>query len=205
MSTIIPLSVQKVPNILSGFRLLLAPIFLYLFIQDQIFWRALSLLIFFIAAATDFIDGYIARRFNAESDFGVFLDPLADKFLTFAGFVCLPFLDPNQFPIWAVTLIVIRDIAITVLRIYANRKGITMETRNTAKIKTALQMMYLYAALIFGLLMLFRGRFGEVIQTILESNIFYAGLMIVTLVTLYSGIEYLIVNRTLFSKKIEKS
>lgn len=203
MSTIIPLSVQKVPNILSGFRLLLAPIFLYLFIQDQIFWRALSLLIFFIAAATDFIDGYIARRFNAESDFGVFLDPLADKFLTFAGFVCLPFLDPHQFPIWAVTLIVIRDIAITVLRIYANRKGVTMETRKTAKIKTALQMMYLYAALIFGLLMLFRGRFGEIINTVLESNIFFAGLMIVTIVTLYSGIEYLIVNRALFSKKTE--
>ncbi|NBC02995.1 MAG: CDP-diacylglycerol--glycerol-3-phosphate 3-phosphatidyltransferase, partial [Bacteroidetes bacterium] len=91
---------------LSGFRLLLAPIFLYLFIQDQIFWRAISLVIFFIAAATDFIDGYIARRFNAESDFGVFLDPLADKFLTFAGFICLPFLDPSQFPLWAILLIV---------------------------------------------------------------------------------------------------
>lgn len=193
---------QKVPNILSGFRLLLAPIFLYLFIQDQIFWRALSLLIFFIAAATDFIDGYIARRFNAESDFGVFLDPLADKFLTFAGFVCLPFLDPDQFPIWAIALIVIRDVTITVLRIYANRKGITMETRQTAKIKTALQMMYLYAALIFGLLMLFRGRFGEIINTVLESNIFFIGLMVVTVVTLYSGIEYLIVNRSLYSKKV---
>lgn len=193
---------QKVPNILSGFRLLLAPIFLYLFIQDQIFWRALSLLIFFIAAATDFIDGYIARRFNAESDFGVFLDPLADKFLTFAGFVCLPFLDPDQFPIWAIALIVIRDVTITVLRIYANRKGITMETRQTAKIKTALQMMYLYVALIFGLLMLFRGRFAEIINTVLESNIFFIGLMIVTVVTLYSGIEYLIVNRSLYSKKV---
>jgi CDP-diacylglycerol--glycerol-3-phosphate 3-phosphatidyltransferase len=196
--------VQKVPNILSGFRLLLAPIFLYLFIQEQIFWRALSLLIFFIAAATDFIDGYIARRFNAESDFGVFLDPLADKFLTFAGFICLPFLDSSQFPMWAILLIVIRDIAITSLRIYANRKGVTMETRYTAKIKTALQMIYLYAALIFGLLMLFRGRFREIVQIVLESNLFYAGMMVVLIVTLYSGIEYLFVNRALFSKKYEK-
>lgn len=196
---------QKVPNILSAFRLLLAPIFLYLFIQDQVFWRALSLFIFFIAAATDFIDGYIARRFNAESDFGVFLDPLADKFLTFAGFVCLPFLDPEQFPVWAVALIVIRDVTVTVLRIYANRKGITMETRKTAKIKTALQMMYLYAALIFGMLMLFRGRFGEIIQDILQSNVFYFGLILVTIVTLYSGIEYLVVNRSLFSSHSKKA
>ena len=143
------MSVKKVPNILSGFRLLLAPIFLYLFIQEQIFWRSLSLAIFFIAAATDFIDGYIARRFDAESDVGVFLDPLADKFLTFAGFICLPFLDPSQFPMWAVLLIVVRDIAITSLRIYANRKGIMMETRYTAKLKTALQMMYLYACLLY--------------------------------------------------------
>lgn len=196
---------QKVPNILSGFRLLLAPVFLYLFIQDQIFWRALSLLIFFIAAATDFIDGYIARRFNAESDFGVFLDPLADKFLTFAGFICLPFLDPIQFPLWAILLIVVRDVAVTALRIYANRRGIIMQTRYMAKVKTALQMIYLYAALIFGLLMLFRGRFGEMIQIVLESNVFYVGLMLVTIITLYSGIEYIVVNRELFSRKFKKS
>ncbi|WP_234573138.1 CDP-diacylglycerol--glycerol-3-phosphate 3-phosphatidyltransferase [Rhodohalobacter sp. 614A] len=195
---------EKVPNILSSFRLILAPIFLILFIQDQVFWRALSLVIFIVAAATDFVDGYIARRFNVESDFGVFLDPLADKFLTFAGFVCLPFLDPNQFPWWAVVLIVIRDIIITSLRIYANRKGFSMETRATAKAKTALQMVFLYIALFFGLLMLFRGRFGEVIQNVLASDVFFWGMMVVVAVTLYSGIEYLVVNRALFSKKAER-
>lgn len=180
--------------------MILAPIFLVLYIQDQVFWRGLSIIIFVIAAATDFIDGYIARRFDVESDFGVFLDPLADKFLTFAGFVCLPFLDPDQFPWWAILLIVIRDIAITSLRIYANQKGVTMETRITAKAKTALQMFYLYVALFFGLLMLFGGRLGEIAHAILESNIFFGGLIIVVLVTLYSGFEYLTVNRKLFQK-----
>lgn len=189
---------------MSGFRLFLAPVFLYLFIQEQIFWRALSLLIFFIAAATDFIDGYIARRFNAESDFGVFLDPLADKFLTFAGFICLPFLDSNQFPIWAVLLIVFRDVTITSLRIFANYKGVTMKTRFMAKVKTAIQMIYLYAALVFGFLMLLKGSFGEITQTVLDSNIFFGGLMLVTIITLYSGIEYLVVNRALFSLKYKK-
>lgn len=196
---------HNVPNILSSFRLLLAPIFLYLFIQDQIFWRALSLLIFFVAAATDFVDGYIARRFDAESEFGIFLDPLADKFLTFAGFICLPFLDSDQFPMWAVLLIIIRDISVTALRIYATRKGVIMETRYMAKVKTALQMIYLYIALIFGLLMLFSNQVGEILQLIIDSNIFFTGLMIVTAVTLYSGIEYIVVNRTLFSRSTKES
>lgn len=195
---------EKVPNILSSFRLILAPVFLVLFIQDQVFWRGLSLVIFVVAAATDFIDGYIARRFNVESDFGIFLDPLADKFLTFAGFVCLPFLDPDQFPWWAVALIVIRDVIITSLRIYSNRKGITMETRATAKAKTALQMIYLYIALFFGFLMLFGGQFGEIINTVLASDVFFWGMMIVVAITLYSGIEYLAVNRSLLSQKTEK-
>lgn len=162
-------------------------------------------MIFVLAAATDFIDGYIARRFNVESDFGVFLDPLADKFLTFAGFVCLPFLDPNQFPWWAVALIVIRDVTITSLRIYSNRKGITMKTRATAKAKTALQMIYLYIALFFGFLMLFGGRFGKIINSVLASDVFFWGMMIVVAVTLYSGIEYLAVNRSLLSQKAEKN
>lgn len=194
---------EKVPNILSSFRLILAPIFLVLFIQDQVFWRGLSLVIFVVAAATDFIDGYIARRFNVESDFGVFLDPLADKFLTFAGFVCLPFLDPTQFPWWAVALIVVRDVIITSLRIYANRKGIVMETRVTAKAKTALQMIFLYIALFFGFLMLFGGRFGEIINNVLDSDVFFWGMMVVVAVTLYSGIEYLVVNRSFFSKNTD--
>lgn len=196
---------EKVPNILSGFRMILAPVFLILFIQDQIFWRALSLVIFVVAAATDFIDGYIARRFNVESDFGVFLDPLADKFLTFAGFVCLPFLDSSQFPWWAVILIVIRDVVITSLRIYANRKNIPIKTRTTAKVKTAIQMVFLYIALFFGLFMLFGGRFGEIIDTVFASNIFFAGMMIVVAVTLYSGIEYLVVNRSLLRRHGEQS
>lgn len=191
---------KKVPNILSTFRLILAPVFLVLFIQEQIFWRGLSLVIFIIAAATDFIDGYIARRFNAESEYGVFLDPLADKFLTFAGFVCLPFLNLEQFPWWAILIIVIRDIAITSLRVFAKKKGITLETRKTAKAKTALQMIFLYIALFFGFLMLIGGEFGDVVTKIIESGVFFWGLMFVVAVTLFSGIEYLLVNRQIFKK-----
>lgn len=176
----------------------MAPLFLYMFIQEDIIWRGLSLVVFTIAAVTDAIDGYYARRYDVESDFGVFLDPLADKFLTFAGFVCLPFLDPDQFPWWAISLIVIRDVIITSLRVFSSRKGIVLETRKTAKVKTAIQMGFLYVALLFGFLLLFGGTFGEIVNSIFLTNIFYWALMLVVAITLYSGIEYFVVNRKLF-------
>ncbi len=186
---------DKIPNLLSGFRLLMAPLFLFLFIQDDLLFRGISLIVFAIAAITDAVDGYLARKYDVESEVGIFLDPLADKFLTFAGFVCLPFLDASQFPWWAVALIVLRDVGITVLRIYTKKKNITLETRNTAKIKTAIQMTFLYITLFTGFLLLFGGNFGDVIQSIFSMNIFYWGMMIVTAITVYSGIEYIVVNR----------
>lgn len=175
-----------------------------MFIQDDIVWRGLSLVVFTIAAVSDAVDGYYARKYDVESDFGVFLDPLADKFLTFAGFVCLPFLDPSQFPWWAIVLIVIRDIIITSLRILSSRKGLQLETRKTAKIKTAIQMGFLYVALLFGFLLLFGGQFGNIVNTIFATNIFYWALMVVVAITVYSGIEYLYVNRSLF-RSIKKA
>jgi CDP-diacylglycerol--glycerol-3-phosphate 3-phosphatidyltransferase len=193
--------VEKIPNILSGFRMAMAPVFLLLFIQEDIWLRGLSLVVFAVAAITDYFDGYYARRYDLESDFGIFLDPLADKFLTFAGFVCLPFLDPTQFPWWAVALIVVRDMSITSLRIYARRQDVIMQTRFTAKLKTAIQMGFLYVALLFGFFLLFGGSFGETIRSILEMNIFFWGMMGVVAITVYSGIEYIVVNRNLFVKR----
>lgn len=177
----------------------MAPVFLLLFIQDDILLRGLSLVVFTIAAITDYFDGYYARKYQVESEVGVFLDPLSDKFLTFAGFVCLPFVDASQFPWWAIGLIVIRDITITGLRIYAKRRDIVMETRKTAKWKTAIQMGFLYVALLFGFLTLFGGNFGEIIQSVYATNIFFWAMMGVVAITVYSGIEYLVVNRRLFS------
>lgn len=176
----------------------MAPVFLLLFIQDDILWRGLSLVIFAVAAFTDFLDGYFARAYNLESDFGIFLDPLADKFLTFAGFVCLPFLDPEQFPWWAVIVIMIRDITITSLRIFAGRRNVVLQTLFTAKLKTAIQMGYLYIALLFGFLLLIPGGLSSMVESIFAIGIFYWGLMAVVVITVYSGVEYLVVNRHLF-------
>ena len=181
----------------------MAPVFLFLYIQEDIWLRGASLIIFAVAALTDFFDGYIARKYQVESKFGIFLDPLADKFLTIAGFICLPFLSPDQFPWWAIILIVIRDLGITGLRIFADRRNLTMQTRSSAKAKTAIQMIYLYTALLFGFLLLFGGRFGEVVRFIFELDLFYWGMIIVMAITVYSGLEYLVVNRRLFRKNTD--
>ena len=127
---------QQLPNILSTIRIILAPIFLGLYIQDEVVWRALSVGVFAVAVVTDFFDGYLARLYGAQSSYGVFLDPLADKFLTFAGFICLPFIDPAQFPWWAIAVIVIRDIVITGMRVLADYRKFSMRTRYVAKFKT---------------------------------------------------------------------
>ncbi|MCG8372998.1 MAG: CDP-diacylglycerol--glycerol-3-phosphate 3-phosphatidyltransferase [Balneolales bacterium] len=186
---------HRVPNILSGARLLLSPVFLILFFQDEFLMKAIGLGVFIIAAITDYFDGYYARKYKLESDFGAFLDPLADKFLTFSGFVVLPFIDPGQFPWWCIILIILRDTVITILRVYFKRRRISMVTRFTAKIKTTIQMIFLYLGLAIGL---FQGTgfiFGMWVEWLLETNIMLILMVFVTTVTLYSGIEYLFVNR----------
>lgn len=193
---------KNLPNILSGLRMILAPIFLFMYIQDELIWRSLSIAVFAAAAVTDYFDGKIARYYQLESDFGIFLDPLADKFLTFAGFFCLPFLDASQFPWWAVALIVIRDVGVTGLRLYTNRKDITMQTRFTAKAKTMIQMIFLYAVLLLGVFIQADIEFSAQATQFFNSGILYYVMMFVTFFTVYSGLEYIWVNRQVFNNEL---
>lgn len=179
--------------------MILAPIFLFMYIQDELIWRSLSIAVFATAAVTDYFDGKIARYYKLESDFGVFLDPLADKFLTFAGFLCLPFLDAGQFPWWAVFAILIRDVLVTSLRLYAGKKNLSMETRFTAKAKTMVQMIFLYAVLLIGVFKQADIDFSDVALSIFNSGSLYYAMMFVTALTVYSGIEYLWINRDMFN------
>lgn len=192
---------KNLPNILSGLRIILAPIFLFMYIQDELIWRSLSVAVFATAAVTDYFDGKIARYYKLESEFGVFLDPLADKFLTFAGFFCLPFLDVAQFPWWAVGIIVFRDVVITLLRLYANRKKLPMQTRFTAKAKTMVQMIFLYSVLLLGIFKNADIDLAEAASAFFYSGNLYYAMMFVTALTLYSGVEYLWVNRQVFNSK----
>ena len=193
---------HRIPNILSTLRILLSPVFLVLFFQDEFMLKAIGLAIYIIAAVTDYFDGYFARKYQTESDFGMFLDPLADKFLTFSGFIVLPFIAADQFPWWAISLIIIRDVVITILRVYSKRKKTPMATRFTAKAKTTIQMVFLYIGLVVGLFKDVNFFAGEWVQFLLGTDILFYLLLFVTFVTVYSGLEYLYINRAVFRQKV---
>ena len=189
---------KSLPNILSSLRIILAPVFLYLYLQGGLIFGGLSILAFTIAAITDYFDGHYARKYKTESTLGVFLDPLADKVLTFSAFIVLPFVDPSQFPWWAVILIVVRDVFMTVLRVYANKKNMQMKTRNLAKTKTTIQLVFLYVALFLGVFQGTGNIIAEWAEIILSSGVMFWSMMFVTFITVYSGIEYVYTNKNLF-------
>lgn len=192
---------HRLPNILSSIRIILSPIFLLLWFQDEFLLKALGLAVYIIAAVTDYFDGYYARKFEVQSKLGVFLDPLADKFLTFSGFIVLPFIDAEQFPWWAIGIIIFRDIVITIFRIYTNRKEQPMVTRFTAKAKTTIQMIFLYIGLVVGLFQNVDFFVGDWVQLILQTDILLYLMIFVASVTLYSGVEYIVVNRMVFKSE----
>ena len=190
---------QQLPNILSTIRIVLAPIFLLLYVQDDVVWRALSVGVFAVAVVTDFFDGYLARLYEAQSPYGVFLDPLADKFLTFAGFICLPFIDAAQFPWWAVAIIVIRDVVVTGMRVIAGYRQTAIRTRFLAKFKTMSQMLFLYLVLLVGVFIKADVWLTPYCQQLMRSGLLGWGMLIIVILTVYSGIDYFLTNRKIFS------
>lgn len=178
------------PNQLSVLRIILAPIFLILFLSDDDYDRKLSLVIYLIATITDWYDGIHARKFGLVSNFGIFIDPLADKILTslaFFGFYKLGFM-----PLWMVILIVVRDIVITLVRSYHEYKGHTLKTSFIAKTKTFIQMTYIFIVIILVCLTSFDidESIKKMINDFLDSDLNYILLLIITVITVYTGISY---------------
>jgi len=191
---------HRIPNILSSVRIILSPIFLFLWFQDEFILKFMGLVVYIIAAVTDYFDGYYARKYAVESKLGIFLDPLADKFLTFSGFCVLPFIDSELFPWWAIGVIIFRDVVITIFRVYTNRKKQPMITRFTAKAKTTIQMIFLYLGLVVGLFQNVEFFLGDWVRFLLDTQILLYLLIFVASVTLYSGVEYIVINKSVFKK-----
>ena len=160
-------------------RVFLLPVFMvlmYLSGGEEGLWMWLSLAVFIIASLTDFVDGYIARRYNQTTDLGKFLDPLADKLLTIAAMVM--FCEWGVFPGWALMLVLTREFAVTGLRLIAVQKGTVIAAGWSGKVKTASTMVGLCAMMALPGIDILNG--------------VVIGLIVVT--TLYSGIEYFIQN-----------
>src|SRR5512135_3705676 len=134
------------PNQLTVLRILLTPVFLVLLFSGDSALRQWSLLVYIVAALTDWYDGWVARRWGYVTRWGTFLDPLADKIITSAAFISFIYL--NLVPAWTVWVIVFRDIVITLVRSYSEYKGKPFDTSKLAKTKTFLQFTVLFYILL---------------------------------------------------------
>ena len=139
-------------------------------------WMWAGLAIFILASLTDYIDGQIARRCNQVSDFGKFLDPLADKLLTIAAMSM--FCEWGRFPAWALMIVLTREFAVSGLRMVAASKGSVIAAGWSGKIKTASTMVGLCVLMVFP-------ENAVVIWTVVA---------IIAVTTVYSGAEYFVKN-----------
>ena len=160
-------------------RVALIPVYMVLMylskgVPGGFLWGALA--VFIAASLTDFVDGYIARHYNQVTDFGKFLDPLADKLLTIAA-MCM-FCQWGVFPAWALMIVLTREFGVTGLRLIAVQKGTVIAAGWSGKVKTASTMIGLCLMMALpGIPML---------------NLVVIGVIVIT--TLYSGGEYFIQN-----------
>ncbi|MDT5030360.1 MAG: CDP-diacylglycerol---glycerol-3-phosphate 3-phosphatidyltransferase [Actinoplanes sp.] len=133
-------SLYNPANALTVVRIVLVPVFLAAVIvsgMTSVFWRIVACLVFCVASATDFVDGWIARRFHLVTSFGKVADPIADKALTGTALVLLSAYD--QLPWWVTVLVLIREWGVTALRFWVIRYGIIPASRG-GKLKTVLQI-----------------------------------------------------------------
>ena len=152
-------------------RVVLIPVFMVSLLCG---WcnNIVALAIFIIASVTDFVDGYIARKYNQTSDLGKFLDPLADKLLVFAAI--LIFVQFERFPAWAAMIVLAREFAVSGLRMIAAAKGSVIAAGWSGKIKTASTMVGLCVMIVF----------AEMVW--LDAAV----IAVIVATTLVSGVEY---------------
>lgn len=192
---------MTLPNQLTVLRIILTPIFLYLFLSKDPLLIQISLGVFIIAALTDWYDGWLARKYNYITDWGKFWDPLADKILTSTAFVGFIIIGKVEF--WMVLLIVIRDLLITLLRSYADYKKIIFPTSRYAKWKTAIQMTFLYYLLLMYTFVNTKHIYNtnpKLFNMLFDDKIIYYGMALVTIITVHSGFSYLYNNREIIRR-----
>jgi CDP-diacylglycerol--glycerol-3-phosphate 3-phosphatidyltransferase len=170
-------------------RVAMIPVFMAVLLIDFPGHIWLALVIFIVASATDSLDGYVARRFNQVSDFGKFIDPLADKLLVTAAI--LIFVEWNQMPAWCAMLVLAREFAVTGLRLVAVEGGRVIAAGWSGKVKTS-------ASIIAICFMLTAWHDLPLIRPWLTLDVLGTAVIVVT--TLWSGVEYFIKNWDVFRR-----
>ncbi|MBQ8554395.1 MAG: CDP-diacylglycerol--glycerol-3-phosphate 3-phosphatidyltransferase [Clostridia bacterium] len=175
---------MNLPNKLSLLRVLLIPVMVLMMYLDGAVWIFLSTAVFGIAAFTDFLDGYIARRDHIVTDFGKFIDPVADKLLNLSAMIMLT--HSGVMPHLVVLVILARELAVDGLRMVAVGQGRVIAAGWLGKVKTVSQMVLIIWMMLIG--RLFPG-------ALLVQIISYLGCTWIVAITVWSGVDYFMRNR----------
>ncbi len=171
-------------NKLTIFRVVLIPVFLVLAYTGHMRW---ALAVFVIASLTDMADGYIARHYNQITDFGKFMDPLADKVLVMAA-MCY-FVEIGRMPGWALAIVLLREFAVSGMRLIAVEQGRVIAAARSGKVKTAATMVCLCLMLLIA---------PPRLEDSAPDLIAQFSTLVILVTTLWSGAEYFWKNRDVF-------
>lgn len=171
-------------NKITVLRIILVPVFMVLLYLGQTYW---ALAVYIVACVSDFVDGKIARKYNQITDFGKFMDPLADKMLVLAA-MCY-FVEDGLIPGWVVAVVLLREFGVSGLRLLAVEQGIVIAAAWSGKIKTGVTMVALGVLILAG-----QPWFPapDVIAVVCW--------LLILITTLYSGIEYFAKNIGVFKR-----
>lgn len=164
---------MNLANRLTMLRVVLIPVYLVFFYRGDTY---IALGVFVAASLTDFLDGYLARVGNMVTDFGKFMDPLADKMLTVAALAF--FVESGQMPSWCLLVVVAREFAVTGLRLIAAEQGRVIAAGWFGKVKTASSMVCIC-----------------VMHFPIPQSVNHFCISVIIATTVYSGIDYFIANR----------
>jgi len=191
-----------IPNQLTALRILLVPVFVVLLLQVDPYLKLLGVIVFVVASLTDIYDGYHARKYGVTTRLGAFLDPLADKLLITAAFFL--YVGMGFLSLWMVILVVVRDVVVTGLRIYAEYKNRPVVTSMEAKYKTLVQNIFVYV--IMALILMKEASFSGANVAVMIRRFLVSGylnyiMLAVTIFTVYTGISYLVSNWRIYLQK----
>ena len=175
---------MNLPNKITLLRVILIPFFIVFMMLDGSAFQWAALIVYVVASLTDFVDGQLARRMNLVTDFGKFMDPLADKMLVAAAMIL--FVERGIMPAWVVIVIIAREFIVSGFRMIAAEKGVGSAAGWWGKIKTAESMVMLVLILLFEALGLHDGA-----VYVIEQVLIYLAMVL----TIISMIDYLVKNK----------
>jgi CDP-diacylglycerol--glycerol-3-phosphate 3-phosphatidyltransferase len=170
---------MNIANQLTILRIALVPVFMYFLLAGNMMMAGT---LFIIASLTDFLDGYLARKLNLITNLGKFMDPLADKVLVMAAFICL--VEIGTVSSWAVVIILGREFIVSIFRAVAAAEGIVIAASWWGKLKTNSQMLAI-------ILLLFNNTSLEVMDGKLGQIVLWVAVAL----TLISGVDYIVKNK----------